>query len=70
MRYREVIKKLTRLGCSEVPRTGDGSHRKWINPATGESTVIPDWGGDDLKSGTVRGVVRQLGLSWEEFGRA
>lgn len=67
MKYREVAKKLGSLGCEEVPRTGDGSHRKWRNPATGDSTVVPDWGGDDLKLGTVRGAVRQLGLDWDEF---
>jgi predicted RNA binding protein YcfA (HicA-like mRNA interferase family) len=31
------------------------------------STVVLDWGGRDLKPGTVRAVVRQLGLDWEEF---
>jgi mRNA interferase HicA len=70
MRYREVAKKLSSLGCREVPWTGDGSHRKWLNPADGDLTVVPDWGGDDLKLGTIRAAVRQHGLSWEEFGRA
>jgi mRNA interferase HicA len=65
-----VAKKLSNLGCREVPRTGDGSHRKWLNPANGDLTVVPDWGGDDLKLGTIRAAVRQLGLSWEEFSRA
>ena len=53
-----------------MPRTGDGSHRKWLNPVTGNLTIVPDWGGDDLKLGTIRGAVRQLGLSWDEFSRA
>ncbi len=67
MRYREVARKLSSLGCLEVPRTGGGSHRKWLNPLTGRHTVVPDWGGDDLKLGTIRAAVRQLGLSWETF---
>jgi mRNA interferase HicA len=33
----------------------------------GNMAVVADWGGDDLKLGTVRGAVRQLGLSWDEF---
>jgi len=70
MRYREVARKLATLGCREIPRTGGGSHRKWLNPATNEATVVPDWGGDDLKLGTVRAAVRQLGLDWDDFGRA
>jgi len=27
MNYREVAKKLSRLGCEEIPRHGGGSHR-------------------------------------------
>jgi mRNA interferase HicA len=70
VRYREVARKLTSLGCKELPRTGDGSHRKWFNPRTNRITSVPDWGGDDLKLGTLRGAVRQLGLSWDDFKRA
>src|SRR5438128_7442892 len=33
MTYREVARKLARLGCQEVPRRGRGTHRKWRNPA-------------------------------------
>lgn len=67
MRYREVARMLTILGCREVARTGGGSHRKWRNPTADRSTVVPDWGGKDLKVGTVRAAVRQLGIDWEAF---
>ena len=67
MKYREVARKLSVLGCVEIARTGGGSHRKWLNPANNKSTVVPDWGGRDLKMGTVRAVVRQLGLDWGSF---
>lgn len=70
MKYREVARKLTVLGCQEIPRKGGGSHRKWLNPATNRSTVVPDWGGKDLKLGTVRGAVRQLGIDWDDFDNA
>jgi predicted RNA binding protein YcfA (HicA-like mRNA interferase family) len=70
MKYREVARKLTALGCQEIARKGSGSHRKWGNPANGRQTIVPDWGGRDLKIGTVRGVVRQLGLDWSEFEKA
>ena len=70
MKYREVTRKLIALGCREIPRKGTGSHRKWLNPATNRSTVVPDWGGQDLKPGTVRAVVRQLGLNWTDFDNA
>lgn len=44
MNYKKVTKKLRALGCNEILRRGGGSHRKWLNPATGRGTVIPDWG--------------------------
>ena len=67
MNYREAANKLKRLGCEELPRRGKGSHRKWHNPATSRATVLPDWGSKDLKLGTLRAAVRQLGLDWKDF---
>jgi mRNA interferase HicA len=70
MTYREAARKLARLGCHEVPPRGSGAHRKWRNPAARRSTVLPDHGGKDLKIGTLRAVVRQLGLDWAAFQQA
>jgi predicted RNA binding protein YcfA (HicA-like mRNA interferase family) len=68
MKYSELARKLQQLGCQEVSRHGSGSHRKWHNPITGRSVPIPDWGNKDLKPGTVRAIIRQLGISREDFG--
>jgi mRNA interferase HicA len=70
MKYRDVVRKLKALGCQVLPRKGGGSHRKWHNPATQRTTTIPDWGSRDLKLGTVRAAVRQLGIDWQEFQQA
>ncbi|MBI4530940.1 MAG: type II toxin-antitoxin system HicA family toxin [Candidatus Latescibacteria bacterium] len=67
MKYQEVVRKLRKLGCREIPRRGGGSHRKWHNPASGSIVPIPDWGDKDLKIGTLRHILRQLNLDWEEF---
>jgi len=67
MKYREVAKRLGKLGCTEIPRRGKGSHRKWLNPKTGRSTVLPDWGGKDLKIGTIRAALRQLAIEGQDF---
>jgi predicted RNA binding protein YcfA (HicA-like mRNA interferase family) len=40
----------------------------WFNPATKDYTVIPDWGAKDLKPGTVRGIIKSLGLNKDDFG--
>jgi mRNA interferase HicA len=70
MIYREAARKLKALGCQEIPRRGGGSHRKWFNPASNRSTSVPDWGGRDLKMGTLQAAVRQLGLDWSAFANA
>ena len=67
MKYREVVKKLSVLGCQERVRKGGGSHRKWIDPISQQATIIPDWGNRDLKLGTIRAAVRQLGIDWQRF---
>lgn len=56
MNYREVTRRLVILGCHELHRRGGGSHRKWFNPDAQRVTSLPDWGGRDLKMGTIRAV--------------
>jgi len=70
VRYRKVARKLRKMECEELLRRSRGSHRKWYNPATGQIAPVPDWGSKDLKIGTLRHIVRQLGLDWEIFKRA
>jgi len=70
MNYREFTRRLQVLCCKEIPRKGGGSHRKWINPASGKGTVIPDWGSKDLKQGTMRSVLKQLGIDSKDFEKA
>ncbi len=67
MRYRDLVQRLRALGCVEI-RAGKGSHRVWQNPANGMLVAIPDWGAKDLASGTVRAVIRELGISRSDFG--
>ena len=64
VRYRELARILLDLGCQEVPRRSRGSHRRWRNDANGRTASIPDWGSKDLRTGTVRAVIRQLGLPY------
>ena len=70
MNYKEVIRKLKKFGCEELQRRGSGSHRKWYNPSTHKLTSIPDWGSRDLKFGTIRAVVKQPGIDWNDFEKS
>jgi len=31
---------------------------------------VPDWGSKDLETGTLRGIVKDLGFEWDEFTTA
>lgn len=66
MTYRELTRKLRSLGC-EFDRQSRGSHEIWRNPANGTRTTIPNWGGRDLRPGTVRGIVRDLRIDKDKF---
>ena len=67
MRYRELAKRLKKLGCREDRQAG-GSHTVWLNIANDRKAIIPDWGRKDLKPGTIRGILRQLDISRKDFG--
>jgi len=62
MKYGDLAKRLRDLGC-EFVRNGAGSHRIWWNPANEQYTTIPDWGSKDLKTGTLRSILADLGLT-------
>lgn len=70
MKYRDAARKLNSLDCQEIPRRSGTSHRKWLNPKTNKATVVPDWGAKDLKHGTLRAAIKQLGIEWSEFDAA
>jgi mRNA interferase HicA len=69
MNYKDLTRKLRVLGCHEISRRGRGSHRKWFNPSSGRGTTVPDWGNRDLKEGTIKAILRQLGIDRADFER-
>ena len=62
---RETIAALRRAGFEEM-RT-DGSHTFMVHHQRTRSTVVPEHGGHDLALGTLHGILRQAGLTVEEF---
>jgi hypothetical protein len=41
MKYREISRKLSALGCEEIPRRGAGSHRVWHNLSNNKVAPSP-----------------------------
>lgn len=64
-RYRDAVGRLKRLGF-EFHRQAAGSHEIWQNPETSRYITLPNHPGD-LPEGTLRSVIRQAGVSVDEF---
>ncbi len=69
MTYRELRRKLERLGC-RFERQADGSHEMWLNPVNGRQTPIPRHGNRDLATGTLHRIRRNLGITRSDFDGA
>ena len=66
-RYREVVRRLRELGF-EFDRYAKGSHEIWWNPASRRRTTVPNHPGN-LPEGTLRAILKQAGISPEDFVR-
>lgn len=62
--YRDVIKKLRKLGFAFRRATG-GSHEIWWNETTRKTCVVPHH--KEVKVGTLKSILRQSGISEKDF---
>ena len=63
----DVLRKLRQAGFV-FDRQAKGSHEIWWNPETRARTTVPHHPGD-LPEGTVYAIIRQAGLSTDDFLR-
>jgi len=64
-KYREVIHRLRKLGFRFF-RNAAGSHEIWHNPVTNRYTTVPNHPGD-IPEGTMHAILKQAGISVDEF---
>jgi predicted RNA binding protein YcfA (HicA-like mRNA interferase family) len=64
----QVIRALQRDGWYDTG-TGVGGHRKLRHPTKSGFVEVPFHRGRSIKPGTLQSIIRQAGLSREEFGR-
>lgn len=62
----KVIRKLRKAGFI-FDRHAKGSHEIWYNPQTHRRTVIPNHPGKDIPQGTLQAIIKQSGITIEEF---
>jgi predicted RNA binding protein YcfA (HicA-like mRNA interferase family) len=63
--YREIIKILKKFGF-EFYRQAAGSHEIWYNESTNKFITIPNHSGD-MPEGTLRAILKQAGISVDDF---
>ena len=64
-KYRQIVKKLKKLGFT-FDRQAAGSHEIWFSPMNEHYTTVPNHPGD-MPEGTLRAILRQAGISPDEF---
>lgn len=60
MKVNEFLKKLKKQGC--YFDSNGGKHDKWVNRATGDYAYVPRHGAKEIKTGTMKGILKDLGL--------
>lgn len=63
-KYREMVKKARKAGFAFRRNTG-GTHEVWWNEAKKRTCVIPHH--HEIKAGTVKSIIKQMGLAQKEF---
>ena len=66
--YTEIIRRLRKLGF-RFYRQGKGSHELWVRDADGTVVPVPHHKGKKIRKGTVRAIIREVGVSVEDFMR-
>ena len=66
LEYREVTERLRRFGF-RFYRQGKGSHELWVRDADGRVVPVPKHKGKSIRKGTVRAIIRESGVSIDEF---
>ncbi len=65
---KEVIRKLRKAGFV-FDRQAKGSHEIWRNPTTKRRTTIPNHPGISIPKGTLKAIIKEAGLTPDEFLR-
>ena len=63
--YRDVTRKLRKFGFA-FDREGPGSHEIWRHGESGRKVTIPRHTGD-VHEGTLRSILREAGISVDDF---
>ena len=66
LNFKEVTRRLRRLGF-RFYRQGKGSHELWVRDTDGRVVPVPHHRGKNIRKGTVRAIIREVGVAVNEF---
>jgi len=66
LNYQEITRRIRKLGF-RFYRQGKGSHELWVRDDDGIVIPIPHYRGKKIRKGTIRAIIREIGVSVEEF---
>ena len=69
MTYNELVRRIRRLGFRYYSQ-GKGSHEIWWLPDTERRSSIPRHPGREIATGTLKAILRDLGLSEDDLRNA
>jgi len=64
--YPEVTRRLRKLGF-RFYRRGKGSHELWVRDTDGRVVPVPRYRCKRIRKGTMRAIIREVGVSVDEF---
>jgi predicted RNA binding protein YcfA (HicA-like mRNA interferase family) len=68
LKYAEVIERLCKIGF-RFYRRGKGSHELWVRDEDGMVIPVLHHEGKVIRNGTLRSIIREVGLNVDEFMR-
>ncbi len=66
LNYHEITRRLS-VQEFRFYRRGKGSHELWVRDTDGRVVSVPRYRGKKIRKGTVRAIIRAVGVSVEEF---
>ncbi|MBN2547625.1 MAG: type II toxin-antitoxin system HicA family toxin [Anaerolineales bacterium] len=66
LNYRQITRRLGKLGF-RFYRQGKGSHELWVRDSDGYVIPVPHYRGKNIRKGTIRAIIREIGISVTEF---
>lgn len=64
--YRELVKKLKKYNF-RFYRAGKGSHELWVRDMDGKVIPVPNHKGKSIRQGTVRAIIKEIGVPMKDF---